>query len=120
MKNNLASLPPRPKRQALRTPVGIGKHGRKLWTAIQSEYGISDAGGVSLLVSVCRSEDDIQRLRAIIAKDGDTVLDNYGRKQSHPLYVTLRGIEQTKRQCLAALNLDVEPLKDRVGRPSGK
>ena len=114
---NLVKMPL--KRKPLRAPPGLGKAGRHLWGTIQREYDITDSGGVAFLVSACRSEDDICRLRTQVARDGDTVIGRYGQREAHPLLAAIRGLEQVKRQSLAKLNLDIEPLKD-VGRPRGK
>lgn len=118
---NLLSLPTLPaKRKPLRAPAGLGPEGRRLWRRIQAEYMIDDPGGIAHLTGACRCEDDIHRMRETVAKDGDTVTDRFGQKVAHPLLPTIRGLEQVRRQNLRELNLDVEPLKDRVGRPSGK
>ena len=125
MKNSaLATLPVKPKfprsPKPPKPPASLSRAGRQLWRAIQEQYAIVDPGGLSHLLSACRAEDDINRMREAIAKDGDTVEDRFKQKQSHPLLASIRGTETVKRQALAALNLDIEPLKDRVGRPGGK
>ncbi len=107
-------------RKSPRAPAGLGKAGRRLWRAIQSEYGITDPGGVAHLTAACRAEDDLQRMRASVAIDGDVLLDRFGQKQPHPLLAATRGLEAVRRQSLSALNLNVEPLHDRGGRPSSK
>ena len=40
-----------------RTPSTLGKSGSKLWSSIQDEYRIDDAGGLALLHQVCLSID---------------------------------------------------------------
>jgi hypothetical protein len=104
-------------RKPPRAPAGLKKHGRALWRAIQSEYSVDDSGGVAFLTAACRAEDDIQRMRKALAVEGDTILDRFSQKQAHPLIPAIRGMEQVRRQNLAALALNIEPLsKD---RPSG-
>ena len=100
-------------------PKELNSAGRGLWKALQEVYGIDDPGGVSLLLTVCRSEDDIQRMRRAVAKDGDCLTDRFGQQQSHPLLQAIRGCEAVKRQALRGLNLDLEPNRDRPGRPEG-
>ena len=106
-------------RKPPRAPAGLGKHGRQLWKTIQSEYAIEDAGGIAHLSSACRAEDDIQRMRQTVSTDGDVILDRFNQKAPHPLLAAIRGLEQVRRQCLRELNLNIEPLKDRPGRPPG-
>ena len=101
-------------------PRGLKKAGRTLWNAVQKEYGINDPGGISHLVTACRSEDDIQRMRAAVARDGDMTSDRFGQKREHPLLAAIRGLEAVKRQALKSLNLDIEPLRDKPGRPGGR
>jgi len=108
------------KRAIPKPPAKLGKAGRKLWLSIQSEYDIADAGGLAFLTAACRVEDDIARAREKIAAEGDTVLDHRKQKQVHPLLRILPAMETIRRQNLAALNLNVEPLNDRPGRPGGK
>ena len=100
-------------------PKVLNKVGRQLWNSIQLEYDIADPGGLSHLLTACRSEDDIERMRETVSQDGDLVTDRFGQKQPHPLLVAIRGLETTKRQALSSLNLDIEPLRDRPGRPGG-
>ena len=106
-----AKTPPKP-------PKTLGKDGRALWTSIQLEYEVGDPGGLAHLASACRAEDDIARMRATVAADGDMLTDRFGQKVSHPLHAAIRGAEQVRRQSLRALNLDLEPLKS-PGRPTG-
>ena len=103
-----------------RAPGGLGKHGRRLWRGIQEQYCIDDPGGLSHLFSAARSEDAIMRLRGIVTLEGDTVADRFGQKKAHPLLPEIRGLESVKRAALMSLNLDLEPLNARPGRPSGR
>lgn len=100
-------------------PAGLKKAGRRLWSAIQAEYFIDDAGGIAHLTAACRAEDDLQRMRQAVHKDGDVLEDRFGQKVPHPLLAAIRGMEAVRRQALNAMNLDVEPLRDKPGRPGG-
>jgi hypothetical protein len=101
-------------------PKGLKKAGRNLWNAIQTEYGINDPGGLAHLLTACRCEDDVSRMRAAVGKDGDMIKDRFGQKREHPLLASIRGLEAVKRQALKSLNLDIEPLRDKPGRPGGR
>jgi len=119
MKNSLLKLPIR-HFSPPRAPPGLGKPGRKLWREIQRQYAIEDSGGLAHLTSTCQAADDLARMRGVVERDGDTLLDRFGQVIGHPLLLAIARTESVKRLALAALCLDVEPLKDRVGRPSGK
>jgi hypothetical protein len=116
----VVKLPFRGRSAVPEPPKGLKKAGRTQWNAIQTEYGINDPGGLAHLVTVCRSEDDIQRMRDAVARDGDTITDRFGQKLEHPLLAAIRGLEGVKRQALKSLNLDIEPLRDGPGRPGGR
>jgi hypothetical protein len=110
-----------PYRGSLREPPkSLKKAGRNLWNSIQDQYGIDDAGGLAHLLTACRSEDDLERMRGTVARDGDTITDRFGQKREHPLLGAIRGLEAVKRQALKSLNLDLEPLRDKPGRPGGR
>jgi len=119
MKNSVVSKFRAPA-EAPKPPKGLGRHGKTLWVSLQESYGIDDAGGLSSLLSACRSEDDIQRMRQQVKKEGDTLTDRFGQKCPHPLLQQIRGSETVKRQALAGLHLDIEPLRDKPGRPGGR
>ena len=96
-------------RQTPKPPKGLGKFGRQLWNSIMTEYSVTDAGGIAHLTAAARCEDDIQRFRASIARDGD--LAENDKSKPNPLIACLRGAEAVRRQSLQALRLDIEPLK---------
>ncbi len=108
------------KRAIPKAPAKLGKAGRKLWLSIQSEYEVADAGGLAFLTAACRTEDSISDARQKINSEGAMIVDHRGQKQTHPLLRILPAMETIRRQNLAALNLNVEPLHDRAGRPGGK
>ena len=103
-----------------KAPKGLGKAGKGLWRQIQREYNITDAGGCAHLLQASRAEDDIARWREIVDKDGPVVFDRFGQKKAHPLVTQIAIAESVRRAALHALNLNVEPLQDGPGRPSGK
>jgi len=90
-------------------PKELGAAGRALWNKLQQEYALEDQGGLESLLTAARSEDDIQRMRARLAKDGDLIADRFGQLKASPLLQSIRGAETIKRQALRALNLDIEP-----------
>ena len=110
MKSSVAQF--RPRREAPKPPAELQRAGQALWKAILAEFEIEDAAGFAHLLTACRSEDDVRRLRKQIATDGDLVQDRFGQSREHPLLAACRGAETTRRQALKSLNLDIEPLRD--------
>ena len=117
---NSAALKLPLKRVPAQPPKELKAPGRALWEGIQQEYAIQDPGGLSHLASACRAADDIARMRNKVSREGDTIKDRFGQIREHPLLAAIRGAEATKRQALKSLNLDIEPLRDKPGRPPGK
>jgi hypothetical protein len=101
----------------LAPPSTLGKAGRTLWENIQSEYVISDTGGVALLEQICSAIDGIADCDAAIARDGMMVRGKFGPRE-HPLLRHQLGLRAFVTRTLARLNLDVEAVKP-VGRPPG-
>lgn len=97
-------------------PAELGPAGKKLWKQIVDEYDVIDSGGLAHLLTAGRAEDDIQRMRATVAKDGD--LCPTDKSRAHPLLAAIRAAETTRRQSLRALNLDVVPGTAGPGRPT--
>ena len=120
MKKNSAVLAFPLKPRAPKPPKTLGAAGRALWRSIQSEYSVVDAGGIAHLLTACRSENDISVWREAVAKDGPIVVDRFGQQKSHPLIKEIAQAEAVRRAALLALNLNIEPLQDRPGRPAGK
>ena len=56
----------------------------------------------------------------IINTDGLVVIDRFEQKKAHPLLPAIRDSRAQKMAALKALCLDLEPLRDRPGRPGGK
>jgi hypothetical protein len=97
-------------------PEELGTAGRRLWKAIQDEFEILDSGGLAYLLSAARAEDDIQRMRQTLAREGD--VSPTDRSRAHPLHAAIRGAETVRRQSLRALNLDIGPMRTTgPGRP---
>lgn len=101
-----------------RPPAHLRPDGKRLWTALVAEYGITDAGGLALLTAACEALDRMRAAQASIAKDGELVTDRYGAPKLNPAC----GLEKDARNgflaAVKALRLDVEPPKP-VGRPAG-
>jgi P27 family predicted phage terminase small subunit len=101
-------------------PKNQSKKARILWRELQTEYAIQDAGGLDLLGDYCQFYDRREQARELIRRDGATVLDRFQQVQTHPACRIERDSSAAMIKILRQLNLDVEPLHDRPGRPGGK
>lgn len=93
---------------------------RKEVERLADEYGISDAGGENLLMTFAAAYSLELDCQDQITKEGLTVTDRFGQAKPHPLLASLRDARSQKLASLKALNLDLEPLKNGVGRPPGR
>jgi hypothetical protein len=63
----------------------LGVFGRRLWEAVQSEFGICDCGGITLLEQACRACDRAERCRLLIDSEGEVIKSRGGALREHPL-----------------------------------
>jgi P27 family predicted phage terminase small subunit len=86
---------------------------------LAGEFSIDDEGGLLLLATVCESFDRMKQAQQVLKTDGLVQVDRFGQPKPHPAAVIERDSRSGMLQALKALNLDVAPLHDRVGRPGG-
>jgi hypothetical protein len=82
------------------------------------DYEFSDPGSIEVLAQACASLDRAELCAEEIARDGQMLRSKTGVR-SNPL---LREELANRAFCVRALSklgLDLEPLHDRPGRPSG-
>jgi len=101
---------------AISPPRKLGPHGTALWTAIQSEYGIGDRGGIELLAQACASLDRAEDLAEAINRDGAVIYSRLGVPKTHPACKDELGCRAFVTRTLERLGVTVEPLKS-AGRP---
>jgi hypothetical protein len=97
-------------------PACLGPAGLALWRSIQSQYGITDAGGLAILEEVCGARDRIAEYRTIIDQQGPVVATKAGIRE-HPLVKAEIAQRALLGRLIARLGLDVEALKPTPGRP---
>ena len=103
-----------------KAPSHLSAEAKKLWDEILSEYSIDDAAGLHILRVSLEAFDRVQEARATIDTQGMTVTDKFGQIKPHPLLATERDSRAAFLAGLKALNLDLEPLRERPGRPAGR
>ncbi len=101
-----------------RPPHHLSPESRRIWREIVAEYGIGDSGGLRILRVALESFDRAQACRRAIDGDGLTVVDRFGIPKPHPLLASERDNRAAFLNGLRLLNLDLEPLRDRPGRPT--
>ena len=102
-----------------KAPRHLKADGRKLWRSIQGEYSIDDGAGIALLTTACECLDRMRAAQAAIAAHGEVVTDRYGQVKVNPACQLEKDARNGFLAALKALNLDLEPLRDRPGRPGG-
>jgi hypothetical protein len=98
-------------------PAHLGVDGLELWTSIREEYGITDPGGLALLRTAAEAADRIASCRRQLDEQGE-VLTIRGVPRAHPAAAIERDSRAALVRAIRYLNLDVEPLRDRPGRPT--
>lgn len=84
-----------------------------------SEYGIDDDAGLLLLQTALEAFDRMRQCQKAIRKDGAQVKDRFDQLKPHPLLNVERDSRSQMLAALKQLNLDLEPLRDGPGRPTG-
>ena len=100
-------------------PKHLSAESKKVWKAIVEEYQISDVAGLRILRVALEAFDRSQKCRLSIDKIGLLIKDKFGQPKPHPLLPIERDNRAAFLAGLKALNLDLEPLRDRPGRPGG-
>ena len=100
-------------------PRHLAKDGKKLWIELRDEYEIDDAAGTALLTAAAECLDRMRAAQVAIKEHGEIVTDRYNQVKINPACTLEKDARNGLFQALRALNLDLEPLRDRVGRPGG-
>jgi phage terminase small subunit len=85
------------------TPRGLRAAGRRLWTAVTSDFEL-DPPELELLTEACRTLDLITDLRAEAAMNGIVIASNQGVRV-HPAVVEARQRRLALAKLLSALGL---------------
>lgn len=100
-------------------PPGLSAAAKTWWKKIITEYEIEDAAGLLLLETALQAFDRMHDARALIEKYGAVTLDRFKQLRPNPATTIERDSRAAMCAALKALNLDLEPLRDGVGRPAG-
>lgn len=108
----MLKLPAKPK-----PPSHLNAQSKALWLSLADEYGIDDTAGIVLLTGVCECHERVCLARAMIDREGPIVPDRWGTPKTHPAVAVERDARSALLASLRALNLDIKPVADRLGRP---
>jgi len=100
-------------------PRLLGQHGRQLWDRVQSEYRITDCGGVELLSQACAAKDTAESLAAAIARDGHVIYSRAGVPRTHPAVKDELQCRAFVCRTLERLGISIEAVKPPGRPPSG-
>jgi len=101
-------------------PKGLSAEAKRTWSELQEEYGIDDPAGIQLLNIFAHAMDRAKDCKTAIDKEGLQIADRFGQLKAHPLTTTERDARAQMMTALKALNIDVEPLHNKPGRPPGR
>jgi P27 family predicted phage terminase small subunit len=98
-------------------PRHLRAAGKALWRDVTAQYRIHDAAGLALITTAAEALDRIREAQAAIREHGALVPDRYGALKQNPACFLERDARAGMLSAFRALNLDLEPLRDR-GRPT--
>lgn len=105
---------------AKKPPPHLQSAGRKLWTDIVGQFDITDAAGLALVRVAAECADRQEAAQAAIRLHGELVPDRYGSLKLNPACNLEVASRAGMLSALKALHLDLEPLRDGLGRPPGR
>ena len=91
-------------------PRRLSEHGRDLWNVIQTEYNVTDSGGIEILMQACAALDRAEEMAEQINNDGPIVVTK-GAPREHPLLKTELANRAFCVRCLQKLGLNFEVVK---------
>ncbi len=107
------------KRKPLNPPRHLKRPGRDLWRGVMRQYGIDDSAGMTLLATACACVDRMRAAQKLIDEHGETVKDRYDQIKVNPACALEKDARNGLIAAIRAMNLDIEPLRDKPGRPPG-
>jgi P27 family predicted phage terminase small subunit len=108
-----------PVQKVAKPPSNLSAEAGKKWKALVEEYDIADAAGLQILTAGMEAFDRMRGAQRRIKAEGQTFKDRFGQLRAHPLLPVERDARAAMLAALKALNLDLEPLHDKPGRPGG-
>ena len=101
-------------------PKDLSATAKTWWKTLVNDYAIegNDSAGLLLLETALRAFDQMRIAEAAIEQHGQVTMDAKGQLRPNPSCVILRDSRAAMLSALKAMNLDLEPLHPRAGRPA--
>jgi P27 family predicted phage terminase small subunit len=99
-------------------PPKLSAEGKAWWTRIIGLYAL-DEPALLILESALECLGTMRDAQAVVKEKGMVVQDRFGQLKQNPATLIERDAKTNMLRHLKALNLDLEPLADRPGRPAG-
>ena len=101
------------------TPKDLSPAALGWFKRLQADHEITDHAGLMILESAMRQFDRAEAARREIDLHGVLIVDRWEQRKPNPACAIERDARAGMLAALRALNLDLEPLNDRPGRPGG-
>ena len=101
-------------------PKTLSREAARWWRKLIAEYEIEDEAGYLILMTALEAFDRMRQAQTVLDDETLIVKDRFGQAKAHPLCTVERDSRAQMLAALKALNLDVEPLNPRPGRPGGR
>ena len=108
-----------PQTTAPQPPANLTGPARTLWQTVARDYGIEDSAGLIILTAAAEAFARLKQAQEVVAREGLLTEDRYGIKKPHPCVAIERDARGQLLAALKQLNLDLEPLRQSIGRPPG-
>jgi P27 family predicted phage terminase small subunit len=115
---NFAPKPPRLQKPGPKPPSSLSSEAKRWWRKIVAGWELDDAGFL-VLESALECFDRMRQAQAMLEKEGLIAKDRFGQDKVHPAVLVERDAKAGLLRALRAMNLQIEPLHDTVGRPAG-
>ena len=100
-------------------PKDLSQAAKTWWATLTRDYMIegNDSAGLLLLETALRAFDRMTQAQALIVEHGLVTVDRHAQLRPNPACVIERDSRAAMLMALKSLNLDLEPLHQRPGRP---
>ena len=89
----------------------LSDEAKRLYRKIRRQWAVKDEPGLTLVLTVCQTLDEMREAQAIIAKEGSFVIDRFAQQRLHPATQRLKEARAHWLQAVKMLNLDLESLE---------
>jgi P27 family predicted phage terminase small subunit len=101
-------------------PDNLSEEAQSLWRQIVQEYELDDSLGMLLLARALEAFDRMRQAQMVIKEHGPVFIDRFKQLRANPACTIERDAGAAMLQALRQLNIDVEVVSPRTGRPPGR